>query len=62
MRNIDSSQWLESPKLNEIKATNVGNKRVSEFILDLQLKRAQAATAGAKDAAGKPPAPAAKKG
>jgi type IV pilus assembly protein PilN len=62
MRNIDSSQWLESPKLNEIKATNVGNKRVSEFILDLQLKRAQAATAGAKDTAGKPPAPAAKKG
>jgi type IV pilus assembly protein PilN len=64
MRNIDSSQWLESPKLNEIKATTVGSKRVSEFILDLSLKRAQAATADAKDAAGKSPAPptAAKKG
>jgi type IV pilus assembly protein PilN len=62
MRNIDSSQWLESPKLNEIKASTVSNKRVSEFILDLSLKRAQAAPDAAKDAPGKAAAPAAKKG
>ncbi|MBS0336968.1 MAG: PilN domain-containing protein [Proteobacteria bacterium] len=60
MRNIESSQWLEAPKLNEIKAATVGNKRVSEFNLDLSLKRAQAP---ADSAAGKAaPAPAAKKG
>ena len=53
MRNIESSQWLESPKLNEIKAVVVNNKRVSEFNLDLGLKRA---VADAKDAPGKGPA------
>jgi type IV pilus assembly protein PilN len=64
MRNIESSQWLESPKLNEIKAAMVGTKRVSEFNLDLSLKRAQApADSAAGKAAGKAaPAPAAKKG
>jgi type IV pilus assembly protein PilN len=62
MRNIESSQWLESPKLNEIKAAMVGTKRVSEFNLDLSLKRAQGAadSAAGKGAAGKAgPAPAA---
>lgn len=56
MRNVESSPWLEAPKLNEIKATLVGGKRVSEFNLDLQLKRAQATDAGAegKAPAGKP--------
>jgi len=66
MRNIEASQWLEAPKLNEIKATNINNKRVSEFILDLGLKRAQSVAPGAKDAAkaapAAAPAPAAKKG
>lgn len=55
MRNIQSSQWLESPTLNEIKAVTVNNKRVSEFNLDLGLKRAQPAET--KDG-GKAPAPA----
>ncbi len=61
MRNVESSPWLEAPKLNEIKASVVGGKRVAEFNLELQLKRAQAADAGA---AGKAPAgnAAAKKG
>ena len=62
MRNIESSQWLEAPKLNEIKAVSVNNKRVSEFNLDLSLKRAQlpADSAAGKAAAGKAaPAPAA---
>ena len=67
MRNIEASPWLEAPKLNEIKAATVNNKRVSEFSLDLSLKRAQSNADGAKDGAPKapaaaPPAAAAKKG
>jgi type IV pilus assembly protein PilN len=58
MRNIESSQWLEAPKLNEIKASVVNNKRVSEFNLDLSLKRAQGAPDAGK-APAKAPAPAA---
>ncbi|MFM9981814.1 MAG: PilN domain-containing protein [Burkholderiales bacterium] len=61
MRNVEASQWIGSPHLNEIKATLVGNKRVSEFNLDLSLKRVQSNN----DAAGKAPsapAAAAKKG
>ncbi len=57
MRNIEASQWLDSPKLNEIKAVMVNNKRVSEFNLDLSLKRVQPAAEAPKA----PPA-AAKKG
>ena len=58
MRNIESSAWLEAPKLNEIKAVMVNNKRISEFALDLSLKRAQ----GGGDAAKGPGAPAAAAG
>jgi type IV pilus assembly protein PilN len=41
MRNIESSPWLEKPELVEIKATMVDKKRVSEFNLNLSLKRLQ---------------------
>lgn len=41
MRNIESSPWLANPKLIEIKASKVNNKRLSEFNMSLQLKRAQ---------------------
>lgn len=41
MRNIESSPWLANPKLIEIKASKVNNKRLSEFNMNLQLKRAQ---------------------
>jgi type IV pilus assembly protein PilN len=41
MRNIESSPWLTDPKLVEIKASTVNKKRVSEFNMNLQLKRAQ---------------------
>ena len=60
MRNIESSPWLSSPNLVEIKAVNLGKMRISEFNLTLQLKRPVAAEAkgAAKDAAGS----AAKKG
>ncbi len=61
MRNVESSPWLEAPKLNEIKAAVVNGKRVSEFNLDISLKRAQSTT-DEKTPAGKAPAPAAKKG
>ena len=56
MRNIEASPWLEAPKLNEIKTAIVNNKRVSEFALDLSLKRVQASADSAKGAAAKPPA------
>ena len=65
MRNIDASPWLEKPELVEIRATNVSNKRLSEFTMNFSLKRTQAPAdkaAPAKDAAPKAPAPAAKKG
>jgi type IV pilus assembly protein PilN len=57
MRNIESSPWLANPKLVEIKATTVNKKRLSEFNLDLAVKRAQpkdAAKVPAKDAAKAP--------
>lgn len=64
MRNIEASPWLERPSLVEVKANTVDKRRVSEFNLNLAMKRAQppakdAGKAG-KDAA-KPGAPAAKK-
>ena len=66
MRNIDASPWLEKAELVEIRAQTVAAKRVSEFNMNLSLKRTQApsdkaAGAPAKDAP-KGPAPAAKKG
>jgi len=54
MRNVESSPWLSSPQLIEIKAARVGTKRLSEFTMNLQLKRVQLKEAP-KDAA-KPPA------
>lgn len=39
MRNIEASPWLEKPELVEIKATTVNKLRVSEFNLNLSLKR-----------------------
>ncbi len=56
MRNIESSKWLENPRLIEIKAGVVDKKRVSEFNLNLGLKRQQAP----KDDAKAPPAGTAK--
>jgi len=53
MRNIESSPWLASPQLVEIKASRVGGKRLSEFTMNLQLKRVQLKEAP-KDAAKAP--------
>jgi type IV pilus assembly protein PilN len=60
MRNIESSPWLASPNLVEIKAVNLGKMRISEFNLRLQLKRPKAEAA--KDAAKPAAKPAAAKG
>ena len=63
MRNIDGSPWLERPELVEVKATTVDKKRVSEFVLNLSLKRSAVKDDSGKAPAGKPPAKdAAKKG
>jgi type IV pilus assembly protein PilN len=62
MRNIESSPWLERPVLVEVKASTVDKRRLSEFNLNLSLKRVVADDKkGAKPAA-KPAADAAKKG
>jgi type IV pilus assembly protein PilN len=49
MRNFAASPYLENPELVEIKATTVANKRVSEFQMNVSLKRVateEAAKAG----------------
>jgi type IV pilus assembly protein PilN len=54
MRNIESSPWLANPGLVEVKASTVEKRRVSEFSLNFELKRPEAADdskAGAKPAA-----------
>jgi type IV pilus assembly protein PilN len=58
MRNIESSRWLGAPELIEVKAATVEKKRVSEFNLNMSLKREAAPTA----APAKPGAAPAKKG
>jgi type IV pilus assembly protein PilN len=57
MRNIESSKWLGSPELVEVKAAPLDKRKVSEFTMYLSLKRE--APAAAPAAPGKP---AAKKG
>jgi type IV pilus assembly protein PilN len=63
MRNIDSSPWLEKPQLIEVKAANVEKRRVSEFDMNLSLKRVAQDAAKAGDAPkGAPAKDAGKKG
>lgn len=50
MRNVSASPHLENPELIEIKAATVGNKRVSEFNMNLGLKRALTPDEAAKAA------------
>lgn len=45
MRNFDSSEWLEKPELVEIKAVTQNNNQVSEFSMNVRVKRAQLETA-----------------
>lgn len=53
MRNIESSPWLQDPRLVVISADTVDKRRVSQFNLNLALKRAQAPK---DDSKGKAPA------
>jgi len=56
MRNVESSPWLTEPTLIEIKASNVGKKRLAEFTMNLKLKPVtlkEAPKSPAKPAAGK---------
>ncbi len=41
MKNLESSQWLETPVLIEIKAVNVNNVRQNEFNLNVKLKSSE---------------------
>jgi type IV pilus assembly protein PilN len=50
MRNFEASPWLAQPLLVEVKAANVDKKRVSQFDMFVQLKRAAPPT-DAKDVA-----------
>jgi type IV pilus assembly protein PilN len=65
MRNIESSPWLANPSLVQINAATLGKMRISEFNLNLTMKRPTSAEskdagkaadkgAGAKDAAKAP--------
>lgn len=46
MRNIDSSDWMASPRLDFIQTREVNQRRVAEFTLRAAQVRAQAATDG----------------
>ena len=47
MRAIESSPWVEKPSLVEIHATTAGGARMSEFTLNLSLKKQAPATTAA---------------
>jgi type IV pilus assembly protein PilN len=57
MRNLDSSANLENPGLIEIKAVRLGNQRINEFTMNVNITRAEIADTTKKPAA----KPAAKK-
>jgi type IV pilus assembly protein PilN len=59
MRNIEASPWLAAPGLVEVKASTVEKRRVSEFVMNLSLKRPTPEKDAGKAAPGKD---AAKKG
>ncbi len=52
MRNVESSPWLSSPDLVEIRSVALDKQKVNEFTLAMQVKRAAPAVG-----TGQPPAP-----
>jgi len=36
MRNVESSRWMSSPRLNVIESTDKGGQRASRFVLDIK--------------------------
>jgi type IV pilus assembly protein PilN len=53
MRNLEASPYLQNPDLVEIRATTVNNKRLSEFNMNVSIRRLQAESDAAKGGAGK---------
>jgi len=53
MRNLEASPYLVNPELVEIKAVTLANKRLSEFIMNVSMKRQQSESDAAKGGAGK---------
>lgn len=53
MRNLEASPYLENPDLVEIRATSINNKRLSEFNMNVGIKRQQPDAGAAKGGAGK---------
>ncbi len=53
MRNLEASPYLENPDLVEIKVASVNNKRLSEFIMNVTIKRQQSEAAVTKAGAPK---------
>lgn len=53
MRNLDSSEWLEKPELVEIKAVALNNNPISEFGMNVRVKRVQVETPEAGQKGGK---------
>ena len=53
MRNFEASPYLENPELVEIKVASVNNKRLSEFTMNVSMKRQKPEADAAKGAAGK---------
>jgi type IV pilus assembly protein PilN len=53
MRNLEASPYLENPDLVEIKVANVNNKRLSEFNMNVSIRRLQTESDAAKGGAGK---------
>ena len=53
MRNLEASPYLGNPDLVEIKAVNVNNKRLSEFNMNVSIRRLQTESDAAKGGAGK---------
>jgi type IV pilus assembly protein PilN len=57
MRNLEASPYLENPALVEIKVATVNTKRLSEFVMNVSIKRQQPEADAAKAVAGKPAPP-----
>lgn len=53
MRNFEASPYLENPELVEIKVASVNNKRLSEFTMNVSMKRQKSEADAAKGGAGK---------
>jgi len=53
MRNLEASPYLGNPDLVEIKVATINNKRLSEFIMNVSIRRQQSESDAAKGGAAK---------